>query len=79
MLRLVAGEDLQVIKVVEGADGARAGIGRGRVVGKMGDDVEGFEHIAGELRGVGPRGDGDGDLMCAAGVEDGGDGGVEGE
>lgn len=50
MLRLVRGEDLDVVEVVERADGLGL---RGGVVGEGGDDVQGFEHVAGEVGGVG--------------------------
>lgn len=76
VLRLRPREDLDVIEVVERADGARVD---GRVVREGRDDVEGLEHVAGEVWGVGAGGDAQGNGADFAGVHDGGDGGVEGE
>lgn len=76
VLRLRPREDLDVIEVVERADGARVG---GRVVREGGDDVEGLEHVAGEVWGVCAGGDPQGDGAGFARMDDGGDGGVEGE
>lgn len=51
MCRFRARVDLEVVKVVERADGAR--VGASRVVGEGGDDVQRFEHVAREVRGGG--------------------------
>lgn len=51
VLRLVGREDLNVVKILERTNGFGA-VGRW-IVGKGGNDVECFEHVAGQIRGMG--------------------------
>lgn len=76
MLGLVRREDLDVIEIVQGAHRARV---RRRVIREGRDDVESLEHIAGQVGGMRARGDAKGNIARAAGVEDGRNGGIEGE
>lgn len=77
MLRLVGGEDLDEIEVVERA--LRLGPRRHGAVREAGDDVQGFEHVAGEIGGAGARGEGKRDRACPARVDNRGDRRVEGK
>lgn len=76
VLGLVRREDLDVIEIVQGAHRARV---RRRVIREGRDDVESLEHIAGQVGGMRARGDAKGNIARAAGVEDGRNGGIEGE
>ena len=56
VLRLGTGENLHVVEVLERAHGAC--LAGGWVVREGRDDVQGFEHVAGEVGGEGARGEG---------------------
>lgn len=47
---LIPGVDLDKIKVIEGANGLSV---RGGVIGESGDDMQGFEHVARQIGGLG--------------------------
>lgn len=53
MLRFIPGKDLDVVEIVECAHGAAACVLRGGVVGEGWYYVEGFEHVACEIGGMG--------------------------
>lgn len=70
MLRLIAGEDLDVIKVIQSANGATARVPGGGVVSEGRYYVEGFEHVAREIGGVGSGSDAQGDVVRFCAVKD---------
>lgn len=76
MLRLVRWEDLHVVEVIQCAHRLRL---RGGVIRERRNDVQSFEHVTGQIGGVSARGQSERDVLAFTGVDDGGDGGVEGE
>jgi len=76
MLRLGRREDLHVVEILKGADGA-CFVGRW-VIGKSGDYVKSFEKVTREVGGARSRCEGKGNGAGFAGVDYRGDGWVEG-
>lgn len=70
MMRFVSRKDLDVIEIVECAHGAAPCVPRGGVVGECWYYVEGFEHVACDVGGVGSRGDSERDVLRFCAVQD---------